>query len=86
MPMHRMKDVPVGDTEIQVLVRKCRMACLETGCSRRTFVQTTEQLPFRSRITTLLSQQLVDQMSSELRVVSRIAAAHGVSCLRSWRN
>ena len=78
-PIHRVKDVPVGGTDLQVMVRKRRMACQETGCSRRSFVQTTEQLPFRARITTRLSQQLVDEMSSELRAVSRVAAAHGVS-------
>ncbi|MGP9526703.1 ISL3 family transposase [Glutamicibacter sp. AOP5-A2-18] len=78
-PIHRVKDVPVGGTDLQVLVRKRRMACQESACERRSFVQTTEQLPFRARITTRLSQQFVDEMSSELRAVSRVAAAHGVS-------
>lgn len=40
-PIHRVKDVPVGGTDLQVMVRKRRMACQETGCSRRSFVQTT---------------------------------------------
>lgn len=37
-PIHRVKDVPVGGTDLQVMVRKRRMACQETGCSRRSFV------------------------------------------------
>lgn len=78
-PVHRVKDLPAGGEDLQVLVRKRRMACLELACERRSFVQTTEQLPFRARITTRLSQQLVDEMSCELRAVSRVAAAHGVS-------
>lgn len=78
-PMHRVKDLPAGGDDLQVLVRKRRMACHEPACVRRSFVQTTEQLPFRARITTRLSQRLVDAMSSELRAVSRVAATHGVS-------
>lgn len=55
------------------------MACLEPACGRRSFVRSTEQLPFRARLTARLSQRLVDEMSCDLRAVSRVAAAHGVS-------
>ena len=78
-PIHKVKDLPVGGNDLQVLVRKRRMACQETRCERRSFVQTTEQLPFRARITTRLSQQFVDAMSCELRAVSRVASAYQVS-------
>ena len=78
-PVHRIKDVPVGGNDLQVWVRKRRMACQEAACARRSFVQATEQLPFRARITTRLSQKLVHEMTCELRAVSRVAAAHGVS-------
>lgn len=78
-PVHRVKDLPAGGHDLQVRVRKRRMACQEQACERRSFVQTTEQLPFRARITTRLSQQLVDEMRCELRAVSRVAAAHSVS-------
>lgn len=78
-PVHRVKDLPTGGNDIQVLVRKRRMACQETACERRSFVQTTEQLPLRARITTRLSQKLVDEMSCELRAVSRVASAYQVS-------
>lgn len=78
-PVHRVKDLPAGGHDLQVRVRKRRKACQEQACERRSFVQTTEQLPFRARITARLSQQLVDEMRCELRAVSRVAAAHSVS-------
>jgi len=78
-PQHRVKDLPAGGDDLQLWVRKRRMACQEPACERRSFVQTTEQLPFRARITARLSQRLVEDMSCELRAVSRVAAAHGVS-------
>ncbi|MGP5410897.1 transposase family protein, partial [Glutamicibacter ardleyensis] len=78
-PEHRIKDLPIGGSDLQVVVRKRRLACQEVACPRRSFVQTTEQLPFRARLTTRLSQKLVDEMSCELRAVSRVASAHQVS-------
>lgn len=51
-PIHQVKDVSVDGTVLQVLVRKCRLTCPETDCSRLSFVQTTVQSPFRARITT----------------------------------
>jgi len=78
-PVHRVKDLSTGGDDLQVWVRKRRMACFEPACERRSFVQSTEQLPFRARITAPLSQRLVDEMSCDLRAVSRVAAAHGVS-------
>jgi len=78
-PVHRVKDLPTGGDGLDLWVRKRRMACQESACPRRSFVQTTSQLPFRARITARLSQRLVDEMSCELRAVSRVAAAHGVS-------
>ena len=78
-PVHRVKDLPAGGDGLQVRVRKRRMACQEQACERRSFVQTTGQLPFRARITARLSQQLVDEMRCELRAVCRVAAVHSVS-------
>ncbi|WPR64415.1 ISL3 family transposase [Glutamicibacter protophormiae] len=78
-PVHRVKDLPSGGDGLDLWVRKRRMACQESACPRRSFVQTTSQLPFRARITARLSQRMVDEMSCELRAVSRVAAAHGVS-------
>lgn len=75
-PMHRIKDLPIGGTDLQVNVRKRQLACQEAAYPRRPFVQTTEQLPFRSHLTTRLSQKLVDEMSCKLRAVSQVASAY----------
>jgi len=53
--VHRVKDLPAGGDGLHLWVRKRRMACQEPACERRSFVQTTAQLPFRARITTRLS-------------------------------
>lgn len=78
-PMHRVKDVACGGKDLRVLVRKRRLTCQEEACSKRTFVQTTEQLPLRSRLTTRLIGQIVDAGIQELRAVTGIARASGVS-------
>ena len=83
-PVHRVKDLPAGGQDLQVLVRKRRLACQETGCPRRSFVQSTEQLPFRARITTRLSQRLVDEMSSELRAASSVSGRRGAQSFLAY--
>lgn len=60
-------------------MRKRRLACLEDACKRRSFVQTTEQRPLRSRLTTRLVGQIVDVGIHDLRAVTGIAHASGVS-------
>lgn len=45
-PVHRVKDLPSGGDDLQVWLRKRRMACLEPACERRSFVQSAEHLPF----------------------------------------
>ena len=42
-PIHLVKDLPAGGNDTQFLVRKQRLACQETGCECRSFVQTTDQ-------------------------------------------
>jgi len=78
-PIHRVKDIPTGGNDLQILVRKRRMACQETACARRAFVQTTAQLPSPCTDHQPALQRLVDEMSCELQAVSRVAAAHGES-------
>ncbi|GAA4359885.1 hypothetical protein GCM10023166_00070 [Paeniglutamicibacter cryotolerans] len=78
-PVHRVKDVACGGKDLQVLVRKRRLACREAACTRRSFVQCTEQLPLRSRLTTRLVGEIVDAGMNELRAVTGIARASGVS-------
>jgi len=56
----RVKDIPTGGEFVEVVVRKPRLVCVETECSRRTFTQRTEQLPARARCLTRLRQTLLD--------------------------
>ncbi|GAA4038278.1 ISL3 family transposase [Arthrobacter methylotrophus] len=78
-PVHRVRDVQCGGAPVEVLVRKRRLACLEPECPRRSFVQTAEEIPLRSRLTSRLVAGIVAGLSTELRAVSRVAAAAGVS-------
>ncbi len=48
----RVRDLPNGRDGMELWVRKRRMACHEPACERRSFVQTTAQLPFRAKIST----------------------------------
>lgn len=38
-PQHRVKDLPAGGDDLQLWVRKRRMACQEPACERRSFVR-----------------------------------------------
>ena len=78
-PVHRVKDVACGGKGLEVMVRKRRLVCQETACPKRTFVQVTDQIPLRSRLTTRLVGEIVEDSIQELRAVTGIAKAHGVS-------
>lgn len=78
-PVHRVRDVRCGGEPLEVRVRKRRLACLEPQCPRRSVVQTTDEVPLRSRLTSRLVTGIVADLSTELRAVSRVAAASGVS-------
>ncbi|RNL48235.1 ISL3 family transposase, partial [Arthrobacter oryzae] len=78
-PVHRVRDVPCGGSPVEVRVRKRRLACLEPQGPRRSFVQTTDEIPLRSRLTSRLVAGMVADLSAELRAVSRVAGTSGVS-------
>jgi transposase len=84
-PIHRVRDVQCGGEPLEVRVRKRRLACLEPQCPRRSFVQTTDEVPLRSRLTSRLVTGIVADLSAELRAVSRVAAASGVSWTTAMR-
>jgi transposase len=84
-PIHRVRDVACGGAPVEVLVRKRRLACLEPQCPRRSFGQTTDEIPLRSRLTSRLVAGIVADLSAELRAVSRVAAASGVSWTTAMR-
>lgn len=79
----RVKDLPVGGTGLEgiaeVIVRKPRWVCPEQGCGRRTFVQVTDQLPFRARCVTRLRAAVLDAVVASGRAVDEVAATFGVA-------
>ncbi len=84
-PVHRVRDVQCGGEPLEVRVRKRRLVCLEPQCPRRSFVQTTDEVPLRSRLTSRLVTGIVADLSTELQAVSRVAAASGVSWTTAMR-
>lgn len=65
-PVRRVKDVSSGGKDLEVLERKRRLACLESECERRSFVQTTGQITLRSRLTTRLVGAIGEAASTEV--------------------
>jgi transposase len=74
----RLRDVPVAGRVGVVLVRR-RFACAEAACARRTFVEVSDEVPLRARTTTRLRGVVLDAVVRAGRVVSEVAATHGVS-------
>jgi transposase len=74
----RLRDVPVAGSAagMEVVLLKRRFACVEAVCPRRTFVQVTEQVPLRARVTTRLRQLVLDAVVTGGRAVSSVAAEH----------
>jgi transposase len=73
----RLRDVPVAG-RVEVVLVKRRFACLEPPCPRRTFVEVTDQVALRARVTTRLRQLVLDQVVGEGRAISRVAAEYGL--------
>lgn len=75
----RVKDIPFGTSELEVVVRKPRLVCAEQACSRRTFTQVTEQLPLRARCLRRLREALAHAVLVSGRAVNETAAGFGVA-------
>jgi len=75
----RVKDIPTGGEVIEVVVRKPRWVCAEQACGRRTFVQVTDQLPFRARCLTRLRAAVLEAVVASGRAVDEVAAAFAVA-------
>ena len=74
----RLADVPVAGP-VEVVLVKQRFACVEQLCARRTFVELSEQVPLRARVTTRLRAVVLEAVVTAGRVVAEVAAAHGLS-------
>lgn len=75
----RVKDIPAGAEMLEVVVRKPRFLCAEAACSRRTFVQVTDQLPFRARCLTRLRAAVLEAVVASGRAVDEVAGAFAVA-------
>ena len=74
----RLKDVPLAGV-LDVLLVGRRFACTEAACGRRTFVEVTDEVPARARLSTRLRQLLLDAVITSGRVVDEVAAGQRVS-------
>jgi transposase len=63
-PVRRVRDIQCGGAPVEVHVRKRRLACSESECPRRSFVQTTDEIPLRSRLTSRLVAGIVTGLST----------------------
>ncbi len=78
-PTSRIKDLPHGDVPLRVWVRKRRFVCAEAVCARRSFTETSAQLPARSRLTTRLRTKISAAVSRTNRAMSEVGADYGVA-------
>jgi transposase len=74
----RLADVPVAGPVEVVLVRR-RFACAEPLCGKRTFVEVTDEVPLRARVSTRLRAVVLEAVVAAGRVVAEVAGAHGLS-------
>ena len=79
--MSRVKDLPHGPVPLVVWVRKRCFACVEVLCGRRSFTETSAQLPARARVTTRLKVRVCAAVTTTNRAVSEVATDHGIA----WR-
>ncbi len=78
-PTSRVKDLPHGPVPLVVWVRKRRFACIEVLCERRSFTETSVQLPARARVTIRLKVKVCAAVTTTNRAVSEVAKDHGVA-------
>ena len=76
--VQRVRDVPHAG-QIEVVIRKPRLLCLELACRRRTFTHTTSELPSRSRCTTRLRAAALTAVIDSGRAVAEVAGEFGVA-------
>jgi transposase len=74
-----LKDLPFGHRPLRLRWRKRRYACSESACPRRTFTETSTEVPPRHRLTGRLRAKLESAASGSARALSDVAAEYGVS-------
>jgi len=69
----------MGDVPLRLWVRKRRYLCAEERCPRRSFTETSAQLPARSRLTTRLRTKVSAAVTTTNRAVSEVANDYGIA-------
>lgn len=75
----RPKDLPYGDDPIKLQWNKTRWRCREDYCQRRSFTESIDELPPRSRVTGRLGRTMGWAIGDAARSVSEVAVNFGVS-------
>lgn len=76
--IQRVRDILVAGP-VRVLWSKRRLFCDESDCARKTFAESTPQVPRFARSTARLKETLEDAVISSGRATSEVASAFGVS-------
>ena len=78
-PVSRVKELPHGLVSLLVFVRKRRFVCTQVLCERRSFTETTAELPARARVTTRLKVKVAVAVTTTNRAVGEVAGKHGIA-------
>ena len=80
-PVSRVKDLPAGGRRVELWWRKRRLLCQAEPCPRRSFVERTDAVPARSRLTVRLREHLAASIARSNRSVADVATEYDVC----WR-
>jgi len=78
-PTTTPKDLPYGETPLEIRWRKTRWRCREPSCSRGSFTEAVDELPSGSRTTGRLRRAMATAIGDACRSVAEVADAFGVS-------
>jgi transposase len=78
-PTTRPRDLPYGETPLEIVWRKRRWRCVEPSCPRGSFTETIDELPARARTTGRLRRAIATAVGDACRSVAEVAEAFGVS-------
>ena len=74
-----IKDLPFGQRPLVLVWHQRRFTCDEDQCERKTFTETSVQIPVRHRLTMRLRSKLEASASGSARSVSDVAREYRVS-------
>jgi transposase len=78
-PPVRIKDLPAGDSQVQLWWRKRRLVCRQPSCARGSFTQAMPQIPPRSRLTNRLRAKVASAIAASNRAVSEVAGEYRIA-------